>query len=618
MTVNSRWGSGRIRSVTVHGTQASVTLSGPQFRGALGLKSSLVWINENLLVTGEIRALYDSLDCSPGPAHRPGLGAVRRPPAELRERDHLHRRRAGQHSVFFKNGEILDKYWALGGLSSFLGWPVTGRRRRAVGARATFMGGAIYDSPDTDPHETHGIVQDAYLNAGGPAGSLGLPDTDVQSSGDDRSQQYQHGSITCNVGSGDCTRPGLAGDGRALLADREAVGIRDRSRAARASVPYVTTISSWEKSSRRRGSPVASCPSTNTRSRLSPDVHRLPMQSRVNSTPQTSKNSPSEKARSVGDSTWMTPLASWVCSGAMNCPGRVDPDRGRDRHPLAVDEHVEVLVRVQHGSLGAERREAEGAQPLAEAVVPRRPRRRSGLDARAASTGRSTVSGGRYVGPGRRRARPVELVEGGERQQQHEGAGEDRPARAGGRRGSRAAALGARARGRFPASSPGRLGFVPVRRGCAGRRVPLAGGAALRAALARAVGSRAHGLRSFRPDGRALDLSLCIFTLSVPMLRPPSPYRPLRDGGPGLAERRTRDGTRQNEAPPHDRARPGERHGGSTATSTSASEAPRVRTEIIAGLATFLTMAYILFVNPAILGSVKDHTGHVAPVRRRS
>jgi len=34
-----------------------------------------------------------------------------------------------------------------------------------------------------------------------------------------------------------------------------------------------------------------------------------------------------------------------------------------------------------------------------------------------------------------------------------------------------------------------------------------------------------------------------------------------------------------------------------------------VRTEILAGFATWLTMAYILFVNPAILGSVADHTG---------
>jgi adenine/guanine/hypoxanthine permease len=34
-----------------------------------------------------------------------------------------------------------------------------------------------------------------------------------------------------------------------------------------------------------------------------------------------------------------------------------------------------------------------------------------------------------------------------------------------------------------------------------------------------------------------------------------------------------------------------------------------VRTEIVAGVATWLTMAYILFLNPAILGAVADSTG---------
>jgi len=38
-----------------------------------------------------------------------------------------------------------------------------------------------------------------------------------------------------------------------------------------------------------------------------------------------------------------------------------------------------------------------------------------------------------------------------------------------------------------------------------------------------------------------------------------------------------------------------------------------VRTEIIAGFATWLTMAYILFVNPAILGSIPDHAGTTLP-----
>src|ERR1041385_8977068 len=38
-----------------------------------------------------------------------------------------------------------------------------------------------------------------------------------------------------------------------------------------------------------------------------------------------------------------------------------------------------------------------------------------------------------------------------------------------------------------------------------------------------------------------------------------------------------------------------------------------IRTELIAGLATFLTMSYILFVNPSILGAVKDGNGTGLP-----
>ncbi|MFN2544839.1 MAG: NCS2 family permease [Actinomycetota bacterium] len=38
-----------------------------------------------------------------------------------------------------------------------------------------------------------------------------------------------------------------------------------------------------------------------------------------------------------------------------------------------------------------------------------------------------------------------------------------------------------------------------------------------------------------------------------------------------------------------------------------------VRTELVAGAATWLTMSYILFVNPSILGSVKDHSGVSLP-----
>lgn len=46
---------------------------------------------------------------------------------------------------------------------------------------------------------------------------------------------------------------------------------------------------------------------------------------------------------------------------------------------------------------------------------------------------------------------------------------------------------------------------------------------------------------------------------------------------------------------------------GLTAAGTTA------RTEVVAGLTTFMTMAYIIFVNPAILGAGPDHTGYTLP-----
>ena len=43
-----------------------------------------------------------------------------------------------------------------------------------------------------------------------------------------------------------------------------------------------------------------------------------------------------------------------------------------------------------------------------------------------------------------------------------------------------------------------------------------------------------------------------------------------------------------------------------------------VRTEIVAGITTFLTMAYIIFVNPAILGAAKMPFGAVFTATSRA
>jgi hypothetical protein len=57
---------------------------------------------------------------------------------------------------------------------------------------------------------------------------------------------------------------------------------------------------------------------TFTKMRSSPAPHLPPRQLFVRRTPHTPKSSASEKLRNVGDSTWMTPLASCVWIGEMN------------------------------------------------------------------------------------------------------------------------------------------------------------------------------------------------------------------------------------------------------------------------------------------------------------
>ena len=92
---------------------------------------------------------------------------------------------------------------------------------------------------------------------------------------------------------------------------------------------------------------------------------------------------------------------------------------------------------------------------------------------------------------------------------------------------------------------------------------------------------------------------------ALPMLRPPSPSR-AGDRRAGLV----RGGL-------HGGHRPGQRRPGARGAAPSGLDGffgitdrgSTVRTEIAAGITTWLTMAYILFVNPAILGAVTDSQG---------
>jgi uncharacterized protein with LGFP repeats len=143
--------SGRIMSVTVIGANGQAAISGDALRSHLGLPDDRLWINADRRITGEIRAKYDGLGCSPGlPTSR-------------------------QVSV-------------------------------AGGERQKFEDGTIYDSGSAGAHFLRGLVLGRFLTEGGPAGHLGFPTSDVHKleNGNLRAS-FEGGVITCDPDDSSCT-----------------------------------------------------------------------------------------------------------------------------------------------------------------------------------------------------------------------------------------------------------------------------------------------------------------------------------------------------------------------------------------------------------------------------
>jgi hypothetical protein len=146
--VLSRSISARITSIRVTGTLGSYTISGNAFRNALGLRTAMVWINVNRLITGAVRLKYDSLMCRPGlPTSiiiHPSGGAVQHFTLGTIYVDVLHAR---SRWLF---GLIEAKYRALLGPSGRLGWPLTGVLINGAVRSAQFEHGTITCDTDTD------------------------------------------------------------------------------------------------------------------------------------------------------------------------------------------------------------------------------------------------------------------------------------------------------------------------------------------------------------------------------------------------------------------------------------------------------------------------------------
>ncbi len=206
LTGITRGVSGRIIQITVIGKAGQVTLSGAEFRAAIGLRDDRVWIDSNRNVTGDIRVLYDRLGCAPGLAASPRLklggGAAQRfADGAIYRND-----RAG--ATVWVHGMIEGKYVALGEDASVLGLPRTGvKTLPKLGGRFTrFDAGAIYFKAGSGAHELHGRVLDYFLAHGG-AWKLGFPTTDVvKRGGGTLSATFDSGvTVTCPAGKR-CTK----------------------------------------------------------------------------------------------------------------------------------------------------------------------------------------------------------------------------------------------------------------------------------------------------------------------------------------------------------------------------------------------------------------------------
>jgi len=79
---------------------------------------------------------------------------------------------------------INDRYTTFGGEGSLLGAPIGEAVDVPGGAEREYAGGAIYYSKDTGAHVMYGAILDRYQALGGPSSGLGFPKNDESDTGD--------------------------------------------------------------------------------------------------------------------------------------------------------------------------------------------------------------------------------------------------------------------------------------------------------------------------------------------------------------------------------------------------------------------------------------------------
>jgi peptidoglycan/xylan/chitin deacetylase (PgdA/CDA1 family) len=103
------------------------------------------------------------------------------------------------------HGAIRAKWASLGWERGFLRYPVSDEVAVTGGRASRFQGGNIYWSATTRAHELHGALLTRYISLGGSGSRLGLPITDVYSTGTGWRSDFQHGSIIWSSATGTTT-----------------------------------------------------------------------------------------------------------------------------------------------------------------------------------------------------------------------------------------------------------------------------------------------------------------------------------------------------------------------------------------------------------------------------
>jgi uncharacterized protein with LGFP repeats len=100
-------------------------------------------------------------------------------------------------------GTVLNAFVGSGGVTGPLGYPVSGLLAVPGGSAAAFQGGSIYDSPATGAHVVRGAARSAWWATGGVSGPLGFPVTDFTAlHGGGFAIDFQGGSIYESASTG--------------------------------------------------------------------------------------------------------------------------------------------------------------------------------------------------------------------------------------------------------------------------------------------------------------------------------------------------------------------------------------------------------------------------------